>query len=287
MRICSSASAWTRFSKRISARGGGRFRGVRGRSVWDADPSIKGSSRDFPPELLLDAKFREGVSRLAKYGFSFDAWLFHPQIPELADLAAKFPDTTVILDHVGAPLAVGRHAGKRDEVFTLWRRNLGELAQRPNVFVKLGGLAMHLFGFDLDRDHREAPATFGDAGGGLAALHAHLHRALWRGSLHVREQLPGRQTRRELSGAVERVQEDCDGRLRQREGGAVQGHSLPRLPAEGSTLMPTGPSCQEALLGDAGFRQLIARQFLNRPAVAEDRARGGKGSRAPRIPRRR
>jgi L-fuconolactonase len=138
--------------------GGGRFRGVRGRSVWDADPSIKGSSRDFPPELLLDARFREGVSRLAKYGFSFDAWLFHPQIPELADLAAKFPDTIFILDHVGAPLAVGRHAGKRDDVFTLWRRNLGELAQRPNVFVKLGGLAMHLFGFDLDRDNREAPA---------------------------------------------------------------------------------------------------------------------------------
>ena len=202
--------------------GGGRFRGVRGRSVWDADPSIKGSSRDFPPELLLDARFREGVSRLAKYGFSFDAWLFHPQIPELADLAAKFPDTTFILDHVGAPLAVGRHAGKRDEVFALWRRNLEELAQRPNVFVKLGGLAMHLFGFDLDSGPSRRAGSFRDASGALAALHAHLHRALWRGPLHVREQLPGRQTRRELSGAVERLQEDRHGRLRQREGGAVQ-----------------------------------------------------------------
>ena len=138
--------------------GGGRFRGVRGRSVWDDDPSIKGSSRDFPPELLLDSRFREGVSRLAKYGLSFDAWLFHPQIPELADLAGKFPHTTFILDHVGALLAVGRHAGKRDEVFAHWRRNLEKLAERPNVFVKLGGLAMHLFGFDLDAEHRDAPA---------------------------------------------------------------------------------------------------------------------------------
>lgn len=138
--------------------GGDRFRGVRGRSVWDADPSIKGSAKDFPPGLLLDAKFREGFSRLEKYGLSFDSWLFHPQLPELADLAAKFPGTTVILDHVGAPLAVGGYAGKRDEVFGVWKRNLAELAQRPNVFVKLGGLAMHLFGFDLDADHREAPA---------------------------------------------------------------------------------------------------------------------------------
>ena len=138
---------------------GNRFRGVRGRSVWDADPSIKGSAKDFPPGLLLDAKFREGFSQLARYGLSFNSWLFHPQIPELADLAAKFPDTTIILDHVGAPLAIGRYTGKRDEVFAVWRRNLAELADRPNVFVKLGGLAMHLFGFDLDRDHRDAPAA--------------------------------------------------------------------------------------------------------------------------------
>jgi len=135
-----------------------RFRGIRGRSVWDRDPSIKGSAKDFPPGLLLDSKFREGYRRLAEYGLSFDSWLFHPQIPELADLASKFPGTTVILDHVGAPLAIGQYAGKRDEVFGLWRRNLEELARRENVFVKLGGLAMHLFGFDLESGHRDAPA---------------------------------------------------------------------------------------------------------------------------------
>jgi len=136
-----------------------RFRGVRGRSVWDADKSIKGSMREFPPRLLLDAKFREGFSRLSKYGLSFDAWLFHPQIPELTDLASAFPGTTVILDHIGAPLGVGVYAGRRDEVFAVWRRNLTELARRPNVFVKLGGLAMQVFGFDLDSAHRKTPAT--------------------------------------------------------------------------------------------------------------------------------
>ena len=138
---------------------GERFRGVRGRSVWDADPTIKGSAKDFPKGLLLDAAFREGYARLSRYGLSFDSWLFHPQIPELADLAGKFPDTMVILDHIGAPLAVGVYAGKRDAVFSDWRRNLVELARRPNVMVKLGGLAMHLFGFDLDPAHRATPAS--------------------------------------------------------------------------------------------------------------------------------
>ena len=91
---------------------GSRFKGIRGRSVWDPDASIKGSGTDFPPGLLLDSKFRLGYSRLAKYGLSFNSWLFHPQIPELADLASTFPDTTVILDHVGAPLAIGQYARK-------------------------------------------------------------------------------------------------------------------------------------------------------------------------------
>lgn len=138
---------------------GERFRGIRGRSVWDADQTIKGSSRDFPPGLLLDSAFREGYARLATYGLTFDAWLFHPQIPELTDLAGKFPDIPVILDHIGAPLGMGVYSGKRDEVFVDWKRNLQALAKRPNVSVKLGGLAMHLFGFDLDPAHRAAPAS--------------------------------------------------------------------------------------------------------------------------------
>jgi L-fuconolactonase len=138
---------------------GERFKGIRGRSVWDADPTIKGSSQDFPEGLLRDAAFREGYARLSRYGLSFDSWLFHPQIPELADLAGKFPETPVILDHIGAPLAVGVYAGKRDAVFSNWQRDLTELARRPNVVVKLGGLAMHLFGFDLDPAHRPTPAS--------------------------------------------------------------------------------------------------------------------------------
>lgn len=139
--------------------GGGRFRGIRGRSVWDADPSIKGSAMDFPPHLLMDPAFREGFACLAPRGLSFDAWLFHPQIPELTDLAGRFPETTIILDHVGAPLGVGVYAGKRDEVFADWRRNLAELARRPNVSIKIGGLGMHLFDFGLDAAHRERPAS--------------------------------------------------------------------------------------------------------------------------------
>ena len=60
---------------------GERFKGVRSRSVWDADPAIKGSARDFPKGLLLDAAFREGYARLSRYGLSFNCLAVSPANP--------------------------------------------------------------------------------------------------------------------------------------------------------------------------------------------------------------
>ena len=62
-----------------------------------------------PKGLLLDPTFRKGFACLAPLGLSFDAWLFHPQIGELADLARAFPDTKIVLDHCGGPLGVGSY----------------------------------------------------------------------------------------------------------------------------------------------------------------------------------
>lgn len=135
----------------------GRFRGVRHCSVWDTDKTIKSTPMDFPEGLLLDAQFRRGYARLAKFGLSFDSWIYHPQIPELVDLASAFPDVPVILDHVGAPLGVGVYASRRDEVFQAWSASIKDLARRPNAFVKLGGMGMHLFGFGFE--HRDIPAS--------------------------------------------------------------------------------------------------------------------------------
>jgi predicted TIM-barrel fold metal-dependent hydrolase len=122
-----------------------RFRGIRYISTWDASPSV--SSRVKTPNLLSDPKFREGFALLHKYRLSFDAWLYHPQLPGLIDLARAFPDTVIALNHVGGPIGVGPYAGNRDKVFQEWKRGIVGLADCPNVFVKLGGLGMPLTGF--------------------------------------------------------------------------------------------------------------------------------------------
>jgi predicted TIM-barrel fold metal-dependent hydrolase len=138
--------------------GGGRFRGIRNSSVWDADPSIITVPTPPPRGLLGDARFREGFARLAKFGLSFDAWLYHTQIGELAALARAFPDTTIVLDHVGGPIGISSYKDRRAEVFEVWRGAIRDLARCPNVAVKLGGLGMKVMGFGFEEKPR-APAS--------------------------------------------------------------------------------------------------------------------------------
>lgn len=135
--------------------GGDRFRGIRQGTAQDA------SVQDFidrPTGILADADFRAGFARLAPLGLSFDASLFHPQIPELTALARAFPDTAIVLNHVGFPLGVGTYAGQRDAVFAAWSTSIRELATCPNVYVKVGALGMTLTGFGF-HEEPEPPSS--------------------------------------------------------------------------------------------------------------------------------
>ena len=131
------------------AAGNGRFRGIRHSSAWDADPHVAHMYAMRPKGLLLDSTFRKGFACLAPLGLSFDAWLFHPQLDEFIDLARAFPDTRICLDHCGGPVGTGSYAGRREEIFPLWKASIQEAAKCPNVVVKLGGLAMCLLGYDF------------------------------------------------------------------------------------------------------------------------------------------
>ena len=129
--------------------GGGRFRGIRHITAWDADPTLMNPAYAPPPGLMADATFREGFARLAPLNLSFDAWLYHPQIDELTALAQAFPETQICLNHVGGPLGIGVYAGKRDAVNAKWAASIRALAKCPNVVVKVGGMAMRIAGFDF------------------------------------------------------------------------------------------------------------------------------------------
>jgi len=128
--------------------GGGRFRGVRHSAAWDADDVIGNSRTAAGLHLLAQPDFRAGLRRLTALGLSLDAWTFHPQLPDVVDLARSFPSANIIVGHCGGPLGYGVYAGKKDDVFATWKAHITELARCENVSMKLGGMMMRLAAYD-------------------------------------------------------------------------------------------------------------------------------------------
>jgi L-fuconolactonase len=145
------------------AAGGGRFVGVRNLIAWHEDAALR-IARTGPPGILRDANFRAGLKALGEYDLTYDAYAYHPQLPELADLVGAVPNVRIVICHTGAPCGVGPYAGKRDEVFAAWSRDMRVLAKEQNVFVKLGGLGLPVMGFQFHgRDPKASSAELADA----------------------------------------------------------------------------------------------------------------------------
>ena len=104
------------------------------------DPFVVGVRRNVQDEaagFTTDAEFRSGIRRLGEAGLPFDACVREYQLPELVELSAACPETTIVLDHLGKPrsAAVG---------WTPWREALRRLAGHDNVVCKLSGLATEI-----------------------------------------------------------------------------------------------------------------------------------------------
>ena len=61
-----------------------RFRGIRHSVTWDSHPEIPNTPAHKKEGQLGSAEFRTGARVLARMGYSLEAWLFFPQLTELA-----------------------------------------------------------------------------------------------------------------------------------------------------------------------------------------------------------
>jgi predicted TIM-barrel fold metal-dependent hydrolase len=122
------------------------FRGIR-HSV-SRDPHFPDGIvlRAAPQGLLADKRYRAGLAKVAQFGLTYDAMLYHRQIPELAAAAKAVPHLQMVLDHIGCIIGVGPYEGKEDESFRHWHDAMTELAHCPNVNVKIGGFGMIICG---------------------------------------------------------------------------------------------------------------------------------------------
>jgi predicted TIM-barrel fold metal-dependent hydrolase len=131
---------------------GDRFRGIRYNTAWDPDTSLIRPNFTAPPALLGDKTFREGFAVLSRLGLSFDALVLHPQLDDVASLARAFPDTRIVLNHVGRPV------GKLNEVFPRWAASIKALAAHENLYIKVGGFGADLYGLRFEKQ-AEPPSS--------------------------------------------------------------------------------------------------------------------------------
>ena len=132
-----------------------RFRGMRHSVGW-TNPPVR--PQNTTEHMLVDAQFQKGIAQVQRLGLSFEAWLYYNQLHDVVELARKFPDLPIVLNHIGGMLGVGAWEGKLEEVYKAWKPAIKEVATCPNVVVKAGGLGMnYLNGFGWDK--RPKPAT--------------------------------------------------------------------------------------------------------------------------------
>jgi predicted TIM-barrel fold metal-dependent hydrolase len=133
--------------------GGGRFRGVRYITAQDPHPPLSmGDSA-----AMDDPAYRAGVGRVGAMGLTYDAMVYHPQLPELVGVADACPETPIVIDHLGGILGTGPYRDRAEEIIGFWKGAMADLAARPNTFLKLGGIGMPMMGHRWDK--RETPAT--------------------------------------------------------------------------------------------------------------------------------
>jgi L-fuconolactonase len=110
-------------------------------------------------EVLATLQVLDSCRLLAERGLTLDLhFRDQRELPIAVAIADAVPELTLIIDHLGKPLLRDR------ALFADWKRDIAELADRPNVFLKYSGWATFLGGARAD-DVRELAAhaidTFG------------------------------------------------------------------------------------------------------------------------------
>jgi L-fuconolactonase len=133
-----------------------RFRGVRQVTLeYPDERPFRFIMTHRPPSGVLDhPEFLRGLAEVERRGLVFDAAIFDPSLPRIAELADRFPYLPVVLNHMGTAVGVGMDAHEKTTVFERWRHSLRALAERPNVRCKIGGLGIPMWGFGFEERDR-------------------------------------------------------------------------------------------------------------------------------------
>ncbi|MEJ2883687.1 amidohydrolase family protein [Pedobacter sp. GR22-6] len=83
--------------------------------------------------LMLRPAFRNGISLLNDFGFTYDLLVLPDQLKYAAELAAEFPEQAFVLDHMAKPEI------KLQKIQT-WQEDMEALSTLKNVYCKVSGM---------------------------------------------------------------------------------------------------------------------------------------------------
>ena len=87
-----------------------------------------------PEGTLLRDDFNRGVGHLKHFGLAYDILIFARQIPEAVEFVDRHPQQIFVLDHLAKPRI-------EDGGYEPWAGDIRRLAERPNVYCKVSGMA--------------------------------------------------------------------------------------------------------------------------------------------------
>ena len=99
-------------------------------------PNMKGV-RDFSyGDYLVEPDFHRGYALMEKYDLVASIAAQWQDMEKVRDLAARFPNTVIVIDHAGGPME------RTPEYFNHWKQGMQTAAQAENIICKISGLGM-------------------------------------------------------------------------------------------------------------------------------------------------
>ena len=84
-------------------------------------------------DLMLQPRFKKGISLLSKFGFTYDILIFPDQLRFAKELVKEFSQQAFVIDHIAKPYIKDK---KTDE----WEVDMQAIAQHDNVYCKISGM---------------------------------------------------------------------------------------------------------------------------------------------------
>jgi predicted TIM-barrel fold metal-dependent hydrolase len=127
-----------------------RFRGIRHVTIEARNEgNYRWITHRPPTGVMQHPRFHDGMRQLEARGLVFDSSIFHHQFAELTQLADAFPSLPIVLNHMGIAEPLSNDDAARRQAFAEWEDGMRELARRPNVVCKVGGLGLPHWGLGL------------------------------------------------------------------------------------------------------------------------------------------